>query len=375
MKNHRDKKNKVANMIVTTIMMLYFMACGAMLGALLVTVLPEGKVPLMQVILEIIAIMIAFYVCLFVQLCVHEVGHMICGLLSGYQFVSIRFGSLIIYKTEDGIKLGKYSLAGTGGQCIMAPPELPMKEIPTALYNWGGVIANFIMVLIFGALFLISGDNSYIRLLAAIMGMIGLFMVLTNGIPVEFMGNDGYNAIALDRDLKSKQAFVVSFKMISMLQLGLSPKDFPEEWFEWSYEPGDGALASSLGVQKLSWLIMTRQFDKAYALGDYIDKNVMNLALTSQMVVKLETFFSMIMLEKDIEEIREVYKKQQKNLKALQRIPSTQRLLYAYHKLIDDDLDKAKNAKDEFEKLAKKYPYPKEIEAEKELLQLIDDKA
>lgn len=374
MNHNRDKKNNFSKMMVTVVMLMYFGVCGAFMGYLLDYILPKEKTDIGKVLLAIFAVMAMFYVSIFVQLCIHETGHMIGGLLSGYRFISIRFGSLIIYKTESGTKIGKYTLAGTGGQCIMYPPELAMEDIPTALYNWGGVIANMIVTLIFGVLFFGTGIYSYIKLFSAIMVLTGLFMVLTNGIPVEFMGNDGYNAIALGKDLKSKKAFVISFRMIGKLQLGLSPKDFPKEWFDWSYEPGDGALASSLGVQRLSWLITTKQFEQAYELGDYIDKNVTNLALTSQMVVKLGTLFSMIMIDKEIEEIKSEYKKQQKTFKSLRQIPSTQRTLYAYYKLIEKDFNEAEKAKKMLDELAKKYPYPTEIEVEKELIGLVDKK-
>lgn len=372
--NNRDKKNKRTNTIISVIMMLYFCLCGALMGNLLDTILPDKKASIGEIAFAIIILILAFYFGILVHLCLHETGHMICGLLSGYRFMSIRFGSIIFYQSESGIKIGRYTLNGTGGQCIMAPPEQPIEDIPTALYNWGGVVVNVIVTLIFGVLFFITGIHPYIRFVSGVMILIGVFMVFTNGIPIEAMANDGYNAIALDKDLKSKKAFIISFRMVGSMQVGVSPKDFPKEWFDWSYEVGDGALATSLGIQRLSWLIVTKQFQEAYELGEYIDKNVTSLAITSQMVVKLERFFSMIMIDKDVEEIKDEYKKQQKSFQALRQIPSTQRALYAYHKLIDNDIDEAEKAKDKFDKLAKKYPYPAEIEVERELIQLIDNK-
>lgn len=373
--NNRDKKNNRTKIIFNVVMLMYFGLCGALMGGLLDTILPNEKVTIGEVLFAIFLLMLAFYFGIFVHMCLHETGHMICGLLSGYSFTSIRFGSLIIYRSESGIKIGRYSLSGTGGQCIMTPPDLPIEDIPTALYNWGGVVVNAIVTLMFGTLFLIIGNHPYIKFVSGIMVLIGLFMLFSNGIPVESMSNDGYNAITLDKDLKSKKSFVISFRMIGKLQSGISPKDFPKEWFDWSYDAGDGALATSLGVQRLSWLIVTRQFEEAYELGEYIDKNVTSLAITFQTVVKLERLFSMIMTDKDVEEIKDEYKKQQKNFRALGQLPSTQRALYAYHKLIDGDFDEAEKAKKMFDKLAKKYPYPAEVEVERELIQLVDNKS
>lgn len=373
MENKRTKKNAISKSIVTVLMMIYFVFCGAAAGTLLDSVLPKKASGLIVFISVVCAILI-LYLALFIQICIHEIGHMVFGLISGYRFISIRFGSIIFYKTEKGLKVGKYTLAGTGGQCVMYPPEKPIEEIPTALYNWGGVLFNLILSLVCGLVWLIPGVNPYVRFVCALVVLVGIFTILTNGIPVEAMSNDGYNAITLGKDLKAKRSFIVSFKMLGDLQLGLSPKDFPKEWFEWSYEPGDSSLASSLGMQKLSWLILNEQFEKAYELGDFIDKNVTNLGATSEMVVKMETLFSMIMIDKDKEEIKEKYKKQEKNFKLLKNIPSTQRTLYAYNKLIVENTKEAELAKNTFDSIAKKYPYPAEIEAERDLLKLVDEK-
>ena len=48
-------------------------------------------------------IMIAYF-----HTIVHECGHMLFGLLTGYKFVSIRFGSLILIKKNDKLYLKKY---------------------------------------------------------------------------------------------------------------------------------------------------------------------------------------------------------------------------------------------------------------------------
>lgn len=370
---NRDLKNKISKTIVSVVMMVYFAICGGMIGTLLGLVLPRDASK-GQKIVAVIVLLVAFYVAIFVHLCIHETGHMICGLLSGYEFISIRFGSIIIYKTEGKTKIGKYTLAGTGGQCIMMPPQISIEEIPVALYNWGGVIANVIFSLIFGVLYIVPGMNSYVKIFSAVMVLIGLFMILTNGIPVGFMGNDGHNAISLKKDVKAKKAFVISFNMVGKMQLGMSPKDFPAEWFEWSYEPGDSALAASHGMQRLSWLIIKRKFEEAYELGKYIDENVQDLGLTSQMAVKLETFFAMLMTVTDEEKIKSEYKKLQKEFTALRQLPSTQRTLYVYQMLIEKDAKEAEKTKKMFDTIAKKYPYPLEIEVEKELLELVEEK-
>ena len=98
--------------------------------------------------LEMIGVMILSFVtfiltCL-LQILLHEGGHLIGGLLSGYHFVSFRILNWTIIKEEGKVRIKHFSIAGTGGQCLLTPPEKPMKEIPVILYNLGGVIMNLL---------------------------------------------------------------------------------------------------------------------------------------------------------------------------------------------------------------------------------------
>ena len=44
----------------------------------------------------------------FFSIALHEGGHCLFGLLSGYRFLSFRIGSLILLKTSSGFRLGRY---------------------------------------------------------------------------------------------------------------------------------------------------------------------------------------------------------------------------------------------------------------------------
>lgn len=91
---------------------------------------------------------LAFIVSLLIIIPVHEFGHLICGLLSGYKFVSFRIFNLTFVNIDGKIRVKHYSVAGTGGQCLLSPPDFPLDKIPTTLYNFGGVLANIILGLV-----------------------------------------------------------------------------------------------------------------------------------------------------------------------------------------------------------------------------------
>ena len=79
---------------------------------------------------------IAFIVSIAVLVIIHEAGHLVCGLLSGYRFVSFRIFNFTIIKIDGKLRVRKYSIAGTGGQCLLTPPSLPLEKIPTGLVQF-----------------------------------------------------------------------------------------------------------------------------------------------------------------------------------------------------------------------------------------------
>ena len=95
-------------------------------------------------------LLLAFYGAIMVQLVIHEAGHLVFGLATGYRFNSYRIFNLMWLKEDGKIRFRKLSVAGTGGQCLMNPPDLQDGKMPVMLYNFGGAILNLISALIFG---------------------------------------------------------------------------------------------------------------------------------------------------------------------------------------------------------------------------------
>lgn len=79
------------------------------------------------------------------QAILHEGGHLVCGLLSGYRFLSFRVGSFTLLRQNGRLVLRRFYLPGTGGQCLLEPPD--GDEVPFRLYNLGGGLANLLSAL------------------------------------------------------------------------------------------------------------------------------------------------------------------------------------------------------------------------------------
>ena len=63
------------------------------------------------------------YLFFFLHIIIHEAGHLVFGLISGYRFLSFRIFSIIFVKVDGHIVRKRYSLRGTAGQCLMYPPK------------------------------------------------------------------------------------------------------------------------------------------------------------------------------------------------------------------------------------------------------------
>ncbi|MCF0178307.1 MAG: hypothetical protein HUJ90_06735 [Bacteroidales bacterium] len=169
----------------------------------------------------------------FLQLIIHETGHLVCGLNSGYKFVSFRVLNYTLLKEENRFKVKKFSISGTGGQCLLSPPDMPAEKVPTTLYNLGGLLFNLLLSAICIVIARWGTDNSYVSLSLCITACIGVLILLTNGVPVTVGGfpNDGYNALHLKGDLKAKSALMTILRANALVQGGTLPIDLPADYF------------------------------------------------------------------------------------------------------------------------------------------------
>lgn len=65
-------------------------------------------------------------------------------------------------------------------------------------------------------------------------------------------------------------------------------------------------------------------------------------------------------------------KTQKKFMKSMKNFPSVLRTEYAYALLCENDTAKAEHIKAKFEKCAKTYPYPNDIQSERELMEMAE---
>lgn len=196
---------------------------------------------------------------------IHELGHLICGVLTGYKFVSFRIFNLTLIKKSGKFCIKKFAIAGTGGQCLLTPPDLPVGQVPVGWYNFGGLFANIIMLIIVIPLFFLD-LNPFVAEALRIFIAVDAFMLLMNGIPVQVggVGNDAYNMKLLRNNLRSKQAMVNQLRANALIQNGVRPKDMPDHLFDSALDIDySNALEVTVALMYASRLIDKMEYEEA----------------------------------------------------------------------------------------------------------------
>ena len=184
-------------------------------------------------VLGIAWMLLAALIAAVLNIILHEGGHLVAGLLTGYKFVSFRFFNWTLIRKDGRLRWRNFELAGTGGQCLMSPPDKPLEEIDTRLYNAGGVLTQFIITLLSILLIWALDLPKWLDMLLVMMAIFGILGVLTNGIPMKLGGvaNDGYNLLKLEKDMAAKQSFCNVLELNARNQGGESYGEMPERLF------------------------------------------------------------------------------------------------------------------------------------------------
>ena len=351
-------------------------ACGYF-GMMFVERMNGGKVSTEEIVAGLVWMILCLYVAAFLQVIVHEGGHLVCGLLSGYKFSSFRVGKVILVKKRDGIKRGRYSLMGTGGQCLLAPPDLVNGSMPYMLNNLGGSLFNLLFA---GAALVICfaiDGHGYLQILFMAFVIVGVFLALMNGIPMQLGGvdNDGYNALHLGKDKEAVRCLWLQLKINEQFTLGVRLKDMPQEWFEPAPEDlWDNALCAATGVFAVSRNIDRVDFPAALEIGERVLEHASGLIGIQKSMLEAEMIFCRLMLNGPGEEVRREYEKAgvQEFLKRSSSMPSVLRIQYAYELIQNQDGEAAQKWLKLFERAGKNYPFDGDIASERELISYVD---
>lgn len=318
-------------------------------------------------------VLISVYGWLVAHIIIHEAGHMVFGLLTGYKFSSFRVFSWMLMRKNGKFQLKRYTIPGTGGQCLMIPPELVDGKMPCFLYNMGGCIFNALTAIACVAL---SGVlHPAVWIIGAVFGVI---VVALNGIPRrKNLSNDGSNAFSLNKDPEAMRAFWEQMKMAEAMTQGVRMKDMPDEWFRM---PADNEMKNVMlaaqGFINCGRLLDAEKFDEFKTLAD----RMLSMETGLMGIQKDSLACNRITCELLTEGNREVVEnlltdRLRQSMKALKTCIDIIRAEYAIALLYDKDEAKAQKHLAAFEKAARNYAYTGELEGERELIAMIQQKA
>lgn len=359
----------------------------------------------------IAAIALSVFISFFLHIVLHEGGHLMCGLLSGYRFVSYRAGSIIWVKQGEKIVRKKFSIPGTGGQCLLDPPK-PAEDgsFPSLLYNLGGGLSNLLFCAAAILILAVWGERGSL-LTAALAPFIvfGIYLGAANLIPLKIGGiaNDGYNIRTFRADRESARAFWVQLRINKLQQTdGMRLMEMPEEYFavpeKYSAVPeadpedalegkpagkdADGTgkeaasadslkvgnpLVDAVRVMKFLRMIDEKRFEEADLYGRKLLKSQKLLGLYRNMISQ-ELLFLELTGPCRKEEVERLYSPAlKKYFKTVGCYPGVHRVMYAYAVRYSHDEVQAEKEKKAFEKAVKNYPARGEIRTEQELMEVI----
>lgn len=365
------KKQKSKKQIMGIIV---WFACCIAIGVALGITLAKSNVELSDEML--LSCFIGFLVWMYLHIIFHEGGHLLCGLMTGYTFVSFRVGSFMWEKQKDGkIHFCRFSMAGTGGQCLMGPPEYSDGKFPYVLYNLGGGLVNILLAVIGILLLILQPMADWLKGFLGAMAFNGIFIGAMNLIPIRKLNNDGSNIAEISKSRAAKKAFWLQMRMNQEAAMGVRLKDMPAEWFETITENRKNIMVTSIEVFSANRMMDQMELDAAeekmvrLMKEDYLAGIYKNL-----MVFELSTL-ELLKGEKGVYTNKTEDPKLQQFEKAMKKYPSILRWQYVKAKLLDLDAEKAEKIRMAFEDMSKTYPHPCELESERQLMQMADEKA
>lgn len=370
--NTRKKTLRTLLLLLPTVL---FGAVVGWFGAGWIDALTGGNDALFFVylLLLLVGLILAFIV----QIIVHEGGHLLFGLMTGYRFVSFNILGIIWHKGPDGrLHMNRMQIAGAGGQCLMSPPDYNEGRFPFILYNLGGALTNLIAALLFGLLAW-ALPFAPVRILLGTQAAVGVVFALLNGlpIPVEAIQNDGTNLVCIRRDENARRAFWTQMKVAAELVAGRRLKHLPDEWFRpFPEEAMSNPIVTAIAVMNTSRLMDEMDFAAA-------EREIRALMAREKGVLPL---YRMTMAcdgavcemiagrPADLTDMLDTPDMQQL-IKAMPNYPSILRTQYAVALLKERDGEKAARLLERFNSAALHHPNPQEIVGERELLLAIQN--
>ncbi len=369
-------ENKKNNTIKTLLVNAGYLLFGGIAGFLFILVMDRYDIEsTLSVPVMVLTFILSIFLSFVFHIAVHELGHVILGLLTGYGFYSYRIFNWMFIREDEKWQCKKYSVPGTLGQAIMLPPKKKDKVFPWFWYNIGGGLMNLLFTIITLVIFVLLPNRSELVSVILISFMlVGAILGLSNLIPTpaSMFANDGSNMLAIYKDRVAKESFYSQLTTVAHLAQNKSFKDFPLE----NYQLPKNAnlkymLISILTTHELEYYYDVEDFASAIALLNRLEDEP-NLAKPIKLSLDSERIFLECMQGPREEAMEALCSKDVMNLmKASKNVPDMHRILMAYEGLYRRNMEEARKHYEKANELLERYPIYGIAQVEKRLLALV----
>lgn len=311
----------------------------------------------------------------YLQIIIHEAGHLVCGLATGYKFVSFRFKSYVLVKANGQYQIKRFAIPGTGGQCLMDPPGTIDAPGSSLLYLLGGVSANLLLTILFLLLALFGVFSTIVNFSLLVGAFVGLVIIVTNGIPMLLSGipNDMMNIRILRKSQTARRAMFLSLKVNALQTDGTRLATLPLSWFDIpNNEPVSSYFTAMILLLREGWYLDNYAFDKANEVMGQVEQEAIQKDFPQilRYEMNVEKLFLLILNGSDKEEVRQYYETKAKFYinRTKKFMLGKQRTLWAYAYFIENDIAQSRLIYEQMLRMREQYPVIAEAQSEIDLV-------
>lgn len=313
--------------------------------------------------------LIIFGLSLGIHTILHEFGHLVTGLISGYKYVFFRIWKYALVKENNNYKIKNFHIPGTLGQCLMAPPKRNEEnEFPFLLYNLGGIIFNFIFAIV-GIIIVFFNPINLLSSFFLGFSLVGIYLGATNAYPFMYVPNDGTNIKSLLRSDDSKKAF---YNALLLNELTVKNKVTKRELKKYvskdKYKDFEEPVVQGIVSEHVSVLIEENKLLEGLKLANFLLKQK-NMSFILRDLIRLDKMAIFLLLgdKKGIESL--INNKSFKKAFNSKGDSSIERLKYMYYSLYEKDNKNAETALSNFYNLTENSLINSNIEYDKKLIE------
>lgn len=261
-----------------------------------------------NILLSILFQVIGFVITIPIFVALHETGHLVFGLITGYRVLSFKLGPFEWYQKGDKVSFRMNPLSSFAfGQCLMTPPKKKKKgKIKFYLYNAGGLIFSYALTFLFILLFFLI-NNVYVKFLFVPIISVSVFLLINNSMYQKGGINDVCNHMLAKKNPKYINAIMYQLEMVSNIYNG--KRYGAKTSYEPYYENNLNHITVAVVQFRFLQAIDKDDFPLAKEMSTLLKKNYHNIMIPQlKMAMIFEILYADLVIEKNMTSFRRHFK-------------------------------------------------------------------